>query len=1091
MEREAIDFKAIAAKWQKRWDEKKVFKAAEGSKKKKYYVLEMYPYPSASYLHMGHVRNYTIGDVYARFKRMQGFNVLYPMGYDSFGLPAETAAKKEGIHPKLYTENAIKKISAYFKQMGNSYDWDKTLSSHDPDFFKWNQYFFIKLYEKGLAYVKNAPVNWCENCQSVLANEEAEGGVCWRCEKEVGKKELKQWFYKITSYADKLLEDLKKIDWPEKIKVMQENWIGKSHGTEITFMLDNQPWNIFTTRPDTIFGVTFMVISAMHQRLLEITESKYKKEVEAFVKKCEKVRTPEETEALEKEGVFIGKFAINPINNEKVPVYAGNFVVADYGCGMVMAVPAHDQRDFEFAKKYNIPIKVVINPPMYDLNADRMSRAYTAEGRLINSGEFTGSENKDAIEEITSYLEKIGKGKKTVQYKIRDWLISRQRYWGTPIPIIYCNNCAKGDVLVLHGWEDSSKSGSIPELVKDLKSKGYKPHAFDQPGTKAPNFEEWFSFAEEKIKEIGKDNLSIVGHSMGGLLALKLAEKYKVKKLVLLAPVGARPSEKYYNSFSKKELPEEELAVFKKYMDRELDIKKIKKNAEKIVFIFGKKDPWIKEEIRNYYTSNFCDVASIHLLDYGHMGENEGVKKLPLLEDQFPQEAVSIIPVPIKDLPVLLPEKVDFNAAENPLLSSKEFFETKCPKCGGHAHRETDTMGGFVDSSWYFLRYCDNKNKTKPFDAKKVNYWMPVDQYVGGAEHAVMHLIYARFFVKALKDLGFVDFDEPFAKLFNQGILYKDGAKMSKSKGNIVTQDQIENSYGIDTARFFLMFLAAPDKTMEWDDKTVEGTYRFLVKVYRMLSEKKIVDTKIKNQESRAHKTILEVTEYINDFKYNLALISIMKFGNYLHLKDEINKKAAETLLLLLAPFTPHLAEELWEKLGNKEFISLEKWPAADKKKIDEKLEAADELYEKVRNDILTLQELTGLTRPNKVKLILPEKWKYDAVFTVKNKIGETRDIGKLIQYVIEVKTVREDGKIEQLKDYAKEISQIVPKLVKNPMLIPVIIVTYSDEEKALTSFAKELEKEFGSKFEITIEKQVKHEKAKNAMPGKPAIVFE
>jgi len=881
MDRETIDFKAIAAKWQKRWDEKKVFKAAEGSKKKKYYVLEMYPYPSASYLHMGHVRNYTIGDVYARFKRMQGFNVLYPMGFDSFGLPAETAAKKEGIHPKKYTEDAIKKISEYFKAMGNSYDWDRTLSSHEPDFFKWNQYFFIKLFEKGLAYVKNAPVNWCEHCHSVLANEEAEGGVCWRCEHEVGKKELKQWFYKITCYADKLLEDLKKIDWPEKIKVMQENWIGKSHGTEISFMLDNEPWNIFTTRPDTIFGVTFMVISAMHPRLLEITESKYKKEVEAFVKKCEKVRTPEETEALEKEGVFIGKFAINPINNEKIPVYAGNFVVADYGCGMVMAVPAHDQRDFEFAKKYNIPIKVVINPPMYDMNVDKMSRAYTSEGRLINSGEFTGSENKDAIEEITSYLEKIGKGKKTVQYKIRDWLISRQRYWGTPIPIIYCEECG-------------------------------------------------------------------------------------------------------------------------------------------------------------------------------------------------------IIPVPEKDLPVLLPEKVDFNAAENPLLSSKEFLETKCPKCGGHAHRETDTMGGFVDSSWYFLRYCDNKNKTKPFDSKKVNYWMPVDQYVGGAEHAVMHLIYARFFVKALKDLGFVDFDEPFAKLFNQGILYKDGAKMSKSKGNIVTQDQIENSYGIDTARFFLMFLAAPDKTMEWDDKTVEGTYRFLVKVYRMLTEKKIVDTKIKNQESRAHKTILEVTEYIQDFKYNLALISIMKFGNYLHSKDEINKKAAETLLLLLAPFSPHLAEELWEKLGRESFISLEKWPVADKKKIDEKLEAADELGELVRRDILALQELTGITKPNKVLFVLPDAWKYDFIVGLKKELEKTRNIGELIKSLC-----------SKDKAHAKNIAGLVPRFVKNPDKIPFVVLSHLDEKKALTEHAIELEKEFKTKFEIILEKDSKHDKAKNAMPGKPAIIFE
>jgi len=878
---ERVDFNIMAAKWQKKWAEAAIFKAKEDSKKKKCYVLEMYPYPSASYLHMGHVRNYTIGDIYARFKRMQGFNVLYPMGYDSFGLPAETAAKKEGVHPKKYADEAMKKIMEYQKALGNSYDWDKLLYSHDPDYFKWNQYFFLKLFEKGLAYRKQAPVNWCATCQSVLANEEAEGGTCWRCDSEVGKKELSQWFYKITAYADRLIDDLDKIDWPEKIKLMQRNWIGKSHGTEITFTIDGEAWNVFTTRPDTIYGVTFMVISAQHPRLLEMTDAKHRKEVEAFVKKAQKVRTPEEVESLEKEGVFIGKYAINPLNNEKVPVYAGNFVLADYGCGMVMAVPAHDQRDFEFAKKYSIPIKVVINPPMYDLNAEKISRAYIGDGNLTASGDFTGSNNNDAIDEITKHLEKIGKGRKTLQYKIRDWMISRQRYWGTPIPIIHCHKC--GDV-----------------------------------------------------------------------------------------------------------------------------------------------------------------------------------------------------PVPEKDLPVLLPEQVDFNAAENPLLSSKEFLQIKCPKCRGAAHRETDTMGGFVDSSWYFLRYCDNKNKAKPFDPKKVNYWMPVDQYVGGAEHAVMHLIYARFFVKALKDLGFVDFDEPFAKLFNQGVLYKDGAKMSKSKGNVVTQDQIGKSYGIDTARFFLVFLASPDKTMEWDEKTIEGTYRFLVKVYRMLTEKKIVEKTIKNQESRMHKAILEVTEYIDTFKYNLALISLMKFANYLFIKEEINRKAAESLLLLMAPFTPHLAEELWEKLGNKPFVSLEKWPVADKKKIDEKAEAAEEMYDLVRRDIIALHELTGLTKPSKIILVIPDEWKYGFIAELKKEMEATRDAGALIKSLC-----------SKDKANSRLIANLVPRFVKSPDKLPEVVLSLEIEKKALNACLVDLTKEFKSKFEVVLEKDSKHEKAKNAMPGKPAIIFE
>jgi leucyl-tRNA synthetase len=880
-DKEKVDFKAMAAKWQERWAQAKIFKAVENSKKPKYFLMEMYPYPSASYLHMGHVRNYTIGDVYARFKRMIGFNVLYPMGYDSFGLPAETAAKKEGIHPKDYADASMKKIMEYQKALGNSYDWDRLLYSHDPDYFRWNQYFFIKLLEKGLAYRKKAPVNWCEACQSVLANEEAEGGICWRCENEVHKKELSQWFYKITDYADKLLIDLDKIDWPDKIKTMQKNWIGKSYGTEIVFTIDSEEWKIFTTRPDTLYGVTFMVISSQHPRLPWMTEKSRRKEVDEFIKKCHKVRTPEEIENLEKEGVFIGRYAVNPINGEKVPVYAGNFVLADYGCGMVMAVPAHDQRDFEFAKKYDIPIKVVINPPMYDLDADKMSRAYTADGNLTASGDFTGSSNRDAIDEITKHLEKIGKGKKTLQYKIRDWMISRQRYWGTPIPIIHCPGC------------------------------------------------------------------------------------------------GA-------------------------------------------------------------------------------------------------------IPVPEKDLPVLLPDKVDFNAAENPLLSSKEFLNVKCPKCEGNAQRETDTMGGFVDSSWYFLRYCDNKNKDKAFDSKKVNYWMPVDQYVGGAEHAVMHLIYARFFVKALKDMGFVDFDEPFAKLFNQGILYKDGAKMSKSKGNIVTQDQISDMYGIDSARFFLMFVASPDKTMEWDEKTVEGTYRFLVKVYRMLTEKKIVEKNFKNQDSKTHKTIKEVTQNIESFNYNIALIGIMEFANYLNAKEEISRKAAEALLLLMAPFTPHISEELWEKLGNKPFISLAKWPSYDEKKIDAKIEAGEELYDKIRKDILTLQDLTGLTKPNKIILILADEWKYGFISELKAEMEKSRNAGELIKLFA-----------AKDKTHAKEISQIIPRFLKSPDKLPLVVLSQKQEEKALKESRDELEKEFKVKFKVLLENKAKHEKAKQALPGKPAIVFE
>jgi leucyl-tRNA synthetase len=751
------DFKKIEKKWQKRWDDKKIFEVKEDKKKKKYYVLEMYPYPSASYLHMGHIRNFTIGDVYARFKRMNGFNVLYPMGYDSFGLPAETASKKEGIHPRVYTEQAIKKISEYFRALGNSYDWSKTLASHEPDYYKWNQYFFIKLFEKGLAYRKKALVNWCENCQSVLANEESEGGKCWRCSNEVIQKETEQWFFKITDYADRLLDDLSKIEWPERIKVMQKNWIGRSEGAEVLFEINGEKWPVFTTRADTIFGVTFVAVSSQHSKLMKLVTEKQKKEVEKFIKKLKSTKE-DELNKIEKEGVFTGSYAINPVTKNKVPVYAANFVVADYGSGMVMGVPAHDKRDFDFAVEYGIPNKVVIEPKdfeIYERNG-QLASAYEGEGELINSGEFNGMENKKALNEIIKYLEKKNLGKKKVQFKIRDWMISRQRYWGTPIPIIYCDKCG-------------------------------------------------------------------------------------------------------------------------------------------------------------------------------------------------------MVPVPEKDLPVLLPEKVDFKTNGNPLSTSKSFVDVKCPKCGGKGKRETDTMGGFVDSSWYFLRYCDNKNKKKPFDESKVDYWMPVDQYIGGAEHAVMHLMYARFFVKALKDLGFLKFDEPFKKLFNQGILYKDGAKMSKSKGNVVFQTDISDKYGIDTARLFLMFVSSPDKQMEWNDEGVEGSFRIINKLIRLNGN--LQKKSDERQESKINSLIKKVTESIDDFEYPKAVVSMIEFLDYAA-ANGISKDNYSILLRLFHLFCPHITEELWEKTNSKGFISLSNWPVADENKINENLEKDEKNMEKLAEDINSIQNL-------------------------------------------------------------------------------------------------------------------------------------
>ncbi|MCX6774919.1 MAG: leucine--tRNA ligase, partial [DPANN group archaeon] len=734
--------------------------------------LEMFPYPSASFLHMGHVRNYTIGDVYARFKRMNGFNVLYPMGYDSFGLPAENAAKKQGINPKIYTENAIAKITEYLKKLGNSYDWSRRIATHEPEYYKWNQYFFLKFYDKGLVYRKKAPVNWCPKCNTVLANEEVESGKCWRCNTEVIQKELEQWFMKTTAYTDELLADLDELKWSERLKTLQKNWIGKSEGILIDFPIkgSKEKLQVFTTRPDTIYGVTFVTISPKHKHI-DILATKNKKEIEALAKK---VQSEEEKD---KEGVFTGSYVINPLTKEDVPVYAANFVVAEYGTGAVMAVPAHDQRDFEFAKKYKIPVKVVIEPKGEKLDAKNMKSAFTEKGFLVNSKQFDKLYSIDAIREISDYIEKNRLGKKTTQYRLRDWLISRQRYWGTPIPIIYCKRCG-------------------------------------------------------------------------------------------------------------------------------------------------------------------------------------------------------VVPLKEKDLPLLLPKNPNFKVTGNPLATATDWIETKCPKCKGPARRETDTMGGFMDSSWYFLRYCDPKNSKLPFDQKKTNYWMPVDQYIGGKEHAVGHLIYARFFVKALRDLGMLKLDEPFNALLNQGIVYKDGKRMSKSLGNVITQDEIAAKYGIDSARFFLMFVASPEKDMECNLEGVEGCFRNINRIIT-LTEKKTAKTDDAGVLHKLNKAIKEVTSMIENFQYNLALIKLNELVEYVEKKEIISKDTVEKIILMFSPFTPHICEELWEKIGNKPFASIVKWPIADEKLICDYIEKIEQEKEKTIRDVRNILRIVNKPQPKAIYLyVIPPELK-------------------------------------------------------------------------------------------------------------------
>ena len=755
--KEKYNFTEIEKKWQDVWEKEDAFKTVEDYDKEKYYVLEMFPYPSGK-LHMGHVRNYSIGDVIARFKRLKGYNVLHPMGWDSFGLPAENAAIKNDIHPAIWTDSNIAEMHRQLQGLGFSYDWDREVATCKEEYYKWMQWIFIQFYNKGLAYKKDNPVNWCPSCQTVLANEQVVDGCCERCHTPVTKKRLSQWYLKITDYADRLLKDLDKMPgWPEKVKLMQKNWIGRSTGAEVTFEIENfsKKLQIYTTRPDTLFGVTYMVLAPEHPFVPELTNgTKYEATVKAYQEECQHKSEIERTSLTkEKTGVFTGCYGINPVNGKKVPIFISDYVMMDYGTGAIMAVPAHDQRDFEFAKKFDLDIVPVVDSQNPEIDINNLTEAFVAEGTMINSGKYTGMNNKEAIEEITKDLEADGLGKAQVNYKLRDWLISRQRYWGCPIPMVYCEEC---------GW--------VPE----------------------------------------------------------------------------------------------------------------------------------KEE----------------------------------------------------NLPVKLPTDVEFTGkGDSPLKTSKTFGETTCPCCGKKAVREFDTMDTFVDSSWYFLRYCDAHNSEKPFDKKKADYWMNVDQYIGGVEHAILHLLYARFFQMVMHDLGLVDAEEPFDNLLTQGMVIKDGAKMSKSLGNIVSPEEIQAKYGADTARLFILFAAPPEKELDWSDAGVEGSYRFLNRVYRLVQEyvneirgdfRGNETITIQSAEDKAlnfqlNATVKKVTEDAGGrFSFNTAISSIMELVNalYKYKQGEVNvplmNDAIEKLILILNPFVPHITEELWNDLGHEDRVYQQNWPEFD-----------------------------------------------------------------------------------------------------------------------------------------------------------------
>jgi leucyl-tRNA synthetase len=736
----------IEGKWQQRWAADHIYEVKEDSKRPKFYALTMFPYTSGD-LHIGHWYALAPSDVYARFKRMQGYNVLHPMGFDAFGLPAENAAINHGIHPYDWTMRNIENMRRQLKSMGAIYDWSREVVTCLPDYYKWTQWFFLKFYQADLAYRAKAPVNWCPKCQTVLANEQVVGeGLCERCGTPVIKKELAQWFFRITKYAEELL-DHSRLNWPERIEIMQRNWVGKSEGAEISFRLENNSIDekeikVFTTRPDTIFGVTFFLLAPEHPLVPKLTAPDCRAEVEKYIAWCRR-QTEYERLALgkEKTGVFLGSYVVNPLNDERVPIWITDYVLPTYGTGAVMAVPAHDERDLEFAKKFKLPVRTVIAPPNW--TGGELAEVYTDSGAMINSGDFNGLPSEQGYEAICNLLEAKGWGKRTVIYRLRDWLISRQRYWGAPIPIIYCDKCG-------------------------------------------------------------------------------------------------------------------------------------------------------------------------------------------------------IVPVPEADLPVMLPPNAEFKpTGESPLKYCQSFVNTTCPKCFGTARRETDTMDTFMCSSWYFLRYTSPEIENAPFDAAKVKYWLPVDSYTGGAEHAVMHLFYTRFFIKALRDIGVVEFDEPFARLFNQGTIIYRGDKMSKSRGNVIGSDEYVEEFGADAVRGYVMFVGPWELGGEWNDRGIVGISRWLNRVWRLVTAdytRRVVDIKTEKEFLHlTHKTIEIVTADIKKFRFNTMVASLMEFSNYLSkvkvrgtVSDALWREAISYFLLLLAPTAPHLAEELWARTGHSYTIHNQPWPEYD-----------------------------------------------------------------------------------------------------------------------------------------------------------------
>lgn len=918
----AAELKDIEEKWQEKWEENNVHQAEMDEDKEKYYVLDMFPYPSGK-LHMGHGRAFSLGDAVARFKSMQGYNVMHPMGWDAFGMPAENAAIDRDVDPGEWTFDCIDSMRDGFKRLGFSLDWSREVTTCTPEYYKWDQWIFQKMLDDGLAYRDEAEVNWCPSCETVLADEQVENGDCWRCDTVVENKDMKQWKLGITEYADELLEDLEQLEgWPDKVRKMQNDWIGKSTGAQIEFLLKaGGELEVFTTRPDTIFGATFMALAPEHELAEEIAEEK--EEVAEYVEEAKK-RDSEEREEKSKSGVFTGRHAENPFTGEEIPIYVAEFILTDYGTGAIMAVPAHDERDHEFATEHGIEIREVVESPE---DHEIQEECWEGNGQHINSEFLNGLDKDEAIETIIKKLEEEKLGYKDVNYKLRDWLISRQRYWGTPIPVVYCGDC----------------------------------------GT---------------------------------------------------------------------------------------------------------------------------------------------------------------VPVPEEDLPVKLPKDVEFTGQGNPIKTSSHFIDTECPECGGDAERETDTMDTFINSSWYFLRYCSPEFDEAPFDQKEANYWMNIDQYVGGIEHAVMHLLYARFFNKFLRDEGMIDNDEPFERLLTQGMVNHpayncpehgwlfpeevedknicskcgqevevDTIKMSKSKNNVVRPNELVENHGADTARTFILRASHPQKELDWSKEGVKASKDMLERIHRLVTESDELltddqpdlgeaDLNDRIVSSRIQRAIEKATADCESQEFNLAIGEIDKLLTKLYWYRQRNPDGAifshgvRVLVKLMGPFAPHLMDELWHNLGHDEFIYNVDWPEVKEELLDVEAEKIDEYFETVAEDIRDIKKMIN-SKPEEIKVIQAADWKYDAFSSINENL-DLQDVGQVMGQVVE----------GELKTHAQKVNEMVVEAVENPGKFKAQFLEEDVESEALNENTERWEEEFGVNVEVEREEDSDAGKADRAEPGRPAIVI-